>query len=260
LGVSKQSTKITVGSGLGRFPLYIDMFSHMFMYWYRLENSPSSLLKCAFNDCRKINSTSINNWYSTILFVSKELGINLSLCKSISKFKLKKLRKIRIQENVIKLWNKIKESYTQDSGKLNTYFKFKSQFQREKYLSMTNQDKRTQLTKFRISNHNLSIETDRHEHKVNSHGKPVILPRCERLCQNCITNSVEDEIHFMLECARYQQQRETFLEKLYSKFPNLLSLNYLNLFIWLMTNHELEFLLSLYEYLNHIFSLREKSN
>ena len=46
LDVSKQSTKITVGSGLGRFPLYIDMFSHMFMYWYRLENSPSSLLVC----------------------------------------------------------------------------------------------------------------------------------------------------------------------------------------------------------------------
>ena len=124
---------------------------------------------------------------------------------------------------------------------------------------MTNQDKRTLLTKFRISNHNLRIETGRHERKVNSHGKPVILPRCERLCQNCITNSVEDEIHFMLECTP-QQQREKFLEKLYSKFPNLLSLNYLNLFIWLMTNHELEFLLLLYEYLNHIFSLRGKSN
>ena len=96
------------------------MFSHMFMYWYRLENSPSSLLKSAFNDCRKLNSTSINNWYSTILFVSKELGIDLSLCKSISKFKLKKLLKKRLQENFIKLWNKIKESYTQDSGKLNT--------------------------------------------------------------------------------------------------------------------------------------------
>jgi hypothetical protein len=115
------------------------------------------------------------------------------------------------------------------------------------------------LTKFRISNRNLRIETGRHERKVNSHGKPVILLRCERLCQNCITNSVEDEIHFMLECTP-QQQRDKFLEKLYSKFPNLLSLNYLNLFIWLMTNHELEFLLSLYEYLNHIFSLREKSN
>ena len=80
---------------------------------------------------------------------------------------------------------------------------------------MTNQDKRTLLTKFRISNHNLRIETGRHECKVNSHGKPVILLRCERLCQNCITNSVEDEIHFMLECTP-QQQREKFLEKLYS--------------------------------------------
>ena len=72
--------------------------------------------------------------------------------------------------------------------------------------------------------------------------------------------SAEDEIHFMLECTRYQPKRVKFLEKLYPKFPNLLSFNYLNLFIWLITNDELEFLLSLYEYLNHIFSLREKSN
>jgi hypothetical protein len=42
-------------------------------------------------------------------------------------------------------------------------------------------------------------------------GKLELLPRCERLCQHCTSNSIEDELHFTLECPLYQKQRKTIL-------------------------------------------------
>jgi hypothetical protein len=59
--------------------------------------------------------------------------------------------------------------------------------------------------KFRLtcSNHTLRIETGRHEHKLNSvSGKLELLPRCERLCQHCTSNSIEVELHFTISKAK----------------------------------------------------------
>ena len=67
-------------------------------------------------------------------------------------------------------------------------------------------------------------------------GKLELLPRCERLYQHCTSNSMEDELHFTLECPLYQKQRKTILDNLYIKFPNLYNLDHPNLFIWMMSN------------------------
>ena len=94
------------------------------------------------------------------------------------------------------------------------------------------------------------IKTGRHERKLNSvSGKLELLPRCERLCQHCTSNSIEDELHFTLECPLYQKQRKTILVKLYIKFPNLYHLERLdhpNLFIWMMSNDDPVFFICIY--------------
>jgi hypothetical protein len=39
------------------------------------------------------------------------------------------------------------------------------------------------------------VGTDRYDRKINE-----ILPRYERVCRYCISSSIEDELHFLLDC------------------------------------------------------------
>ena len=72
-------------------------------------------------------------------------------------------------------------------GKLRTYTTFKVHFGFENYLSVIgNFEHRRCLTKLRISAHRLHIETGRY------HG----IPPHQRLCEQCDSGEVEDEIHF----------------------------------------------------------------
>ena len=73
-----------------------------------------------------------------------------------------------------------------------------------------------------------------------------------RDCQHCTSNSIEDELHFTLECPLYQKQRKTILDNLYN-------LDHPNLFIWMMSNDDPVFLSAFIEYLdNNFLSRKEK--
>ena len=71
LGVTKLCTNIAVLSELGRYPLYIDLLKQLFMYWYRLEHSPSDILSRAYNEYESSNNQSNNSWYTNLLFSVK---------------------------------------------------------------------------------------------------------------------------------------------------------------------------------------------
>ena len=57
--------------------------------------------------------------------------------------------------------------------------------------------------KLRISNHKLNIETGRYDR----------ISRCDRICPVYGLN-IEDEIHLLCNCPKYQQLETTFLIKL----------------------------------------------
>ncbi len=59
------------------------------------------------------------------------------------------------------------------------------------------------MTRLRISNHKLRIETGRHKN----------IPREERICQKCSLGKIEDEKHYLLECTKFVVQRKEHLEK-----------------------------------------------
>ncbi len=77
--------------------------------------------------------------------------------------------------------------------KLQTYKTFKTGFRLQNYLlTLENHGHKIALTKFRISSHNLHIETGRYE-------RPKLEPH-QRLCIYCDMQTVENEFHFLLEC------------------------------------------------------------
>ncbi|KAI2656568.1 hypothetical protein H4Q32_029770 [Labeo rohita] len=66
------------------------------------------------------------------------------------------------------------------------------------------------LTKYRLSEHSLTIETDRH--------KKSWLPRKERVCAHCTTGENETEVHFLLHCHKFKSIRDLYM----NKFTNII--------------------------------------
>ena len=86
------------------------------------------------------------------------------------------------------------------------------------------------LATFRLSAHRLRIETARYNNKNK------YIPPEQRLCPNCHLHKVEDEEHFLFECPKYEEERESLFESA-SKLS--IHFNYLSncyKFIWIMSN------------------------
>ena len=82
---------------------------------------------------------------------------------------------------------------------------------------ITNQKHRRAVAKRRAGNHILRIETGRHSTPK--------LPEHLRICQYCSSNEVENEVHSLLSCNRYDTIRKSLMDDIISKYSNFDSLN-----------------------------------
>ena len=98
------------------------------------------------------------------------------------------------------------------SNKMRTYREVKTidNYRCEDYLrQVTNTRHRTTMTKLRLSNHRLAIETGRY---MRAYKKPN-----ERICPLC-KKEAEDEKHFLVSCPVYQERRKSLFEYLHNEF------------------------------------------
>ena len=86
-------------------------------------------------------------------------------------------------------------------GIMLTYKLFKKELRAETYLNLPQFKFRKLIAKFRCSDHQLRIETGRHQK----------LEISQRTCGMCKSGKVENEIHFLIECEAYCDLRQTFL-------------------------------------------------
>ena len=129
--------------------------------------------------------------------------------------------------------------------KLRTYKKFKATFCLEPYLTFNLQKKTyTNLARFRVSSHNLRIETGRHESPK--------LPAADRICHKCDSNEVEDEQHCLLICKYNEVPRLLLLNEIINLFPNFHSLNNTQQFQAIMSSKELDVIKALGSFLNAV--------
>ena len=88
--------------------------------------------------------------------------------------------------------------------KLRTYITFKNKFGAENYLKVNlDRTERSLLAQLRLGILPLHIETGRFN------GTPEI----ERKCKLCNQDTIENEMHFLLKCSKYQQERELLFRK-----------------------------------------------
>ena len=105
-----------------------------------------------------------------------------------------------------------------NSNKFNFYRTVKSQCFYEDYLdAVTIPAHRIALSKLRISDHKLGVETGRYKN----------IPFVDRKCEHCILNQIDDEHHYITACTRNAVTRINLQEKVLTLCK---SKNYENIF------------------------------
>ena len=98
--------------------------------------------------------------------------------------------------------------------KLRTYILFKHEFETEEYvLYNLSRSERSLLAQLRAGTLPLHIET----------GRYVNTPVEERFCLCCQSHSVEDELHFIFDCALYNSLRDQLFSFLNTQNPNFIT-------------------------------------
>ena len=62
LGVNKKTTNLAVLAELEKFPIYISIVTSIFMYWHRVQNKPSKLMKAAYEECKNMYDDHLQLW------------------------------------------------------------------------------------------------------------------------------------------------------------------------------------------------------
>jgi hypothetical protein len=213
LCVKKSSNLSALYGETGRLPLVICRKLIMIKYWIKiLKQEQSSIVKKVYfmlkDDVDRNRTYNGKNWAYQIKKILDDLGLSYIWYDQSN---------IEIPLEIIKL--RIKDVYLQkwyaeinNSRKLVSYALFKHDFELEKYLLIHLEGKyRISLTKFRISAHNLRIETGRYENT----------PLENRLCTFCNMRQIENEYHFLLVCPNYRELRTKYFKPYFCHWPNI---------------------------------------
>ena len=249
LSVSKRSTNLAVMGELGRYPLMLDVLINMIKYYVRLSRSSDVLLSDALQLSSDLHQQGKKSWIGCIHALLQYINVDEKYILNLKSILKKYLfDKFKTRYNII--WKKqlFDDRIGKNFGnKLRTYRTFKYNFTFEPYLNVTNPVHRNIITKFRISDHSLEVERGRYKG----------LEFNERICKLC-NNSVEDEIHYLLQCPSLTQARNTVLEEISNKYVNFKNLDNFSKFTWLMTSEDVDIIQNIYKLLNSLADEKSK--
>ena len=196
LGLKKTACNFSAKLELGRFSIISFIKKQVMLYFCRLNMGKiNPLLKEAYEMNKNLDGEGIYTWHTFAHNTFEEMGLDIKDFESSDKpfneikFDLKIKLKNQIN-NVYKGKTVNKLSSIDDSSKLSLYSKLKSEIGIEKYLLEEPSFKNRQMiTKLRVSDHTLEIETGRYKN----------IPRENRNCKLC-KDEIDDEYHFLLNC------------------------------------------------------------
>ena len=177
LGCSNQTSNSMARGELGVRPLIIHIIKRAVYYITSIKQRSSSTVHSTIEFENNINVTP-----NLTTFINK-----FQLNPNIFAGKKKEIHDI-CKDDYARHW----KAKISESPKASTYAIFKSSVHPEKYLfELKNRKNRICLSRCRLSNHNLLIETGRH-------ARPKI-KRGNRKCFIC-PDEVENEVHFLTTC------------------------------------------------------------
>ena len=242
LRLNRSVSTAAVYGELGRFPLYVMRKVRIIHYWFKVTQSPDSLMSKILFGCTNDNDTNFcKTWAGNI----KQLLYNLGFQYLWRNTEVNNAHISAVTQRIYDQYLQQHFGVIQASSKLDSYLLFKNDFLFEHYLAcVSNSKHRHALCKLRCSDHTLAIEVGRR------HG----IPRKERICTKCNMNVIEDEYHFVLVCPLYRQLRLEILPKYYRRWPTK------NKFIRLLTSTSIVLLNKLAKFVYIAFDLCQTIN
>ncbi|MCG8429717.1 MAG: reverse transcriptase family protein [Candidatus Omnitrophica bacterium] len=225
LGVNKYASNYAAKGELGSWGFGLDCVYNAIKYWLRIcdYDKDSLLYKSYLENIQNYRRRKTSqNWCTHVKNILQQFDLLSVWENQGAKYKKKILRILRskMHENYEKCWRR----HIFESGKLRTYRLFKCSFSLEKYITFSKFKDRKNFSKLRISTHKLHIETGRHQ-------RPQV-PSDMRFCEFC-SNFVEDEMHFVLDCSKYEKERKMLFSSLSSFDLNSKTRD--DLFVFLMS-------------------------
>ena len=199
LGLGKYASNSAVHGECGRLPIG-RYYIRFIKYWLKiLKMDHGSFSRQCYDEMCKTDKLGTTNCVTKVkkmlfsygygcVWLTQSVGDETQLLNSF---------RLRIEDNFRQEWY----IDISENKKLETYKIFKSLLEPEIYL--TTKDSfylRKELSKFRISNHNLMIEKGRQK------GIPRELSQTE-VCKSCDLGCVEDEYHFVIIFPAYENLR-----------------------------------------------------
>lgn len=222
LGVNKRAVNLAVKGELGRFPIGISCMLQALKYWFHIQTSNNGLLREALVVSENLHKEHVFTWYSFFTSLCKMLDMKVSEVTVATTT----LLRMKLCDKYIQYWSGSIKSFS----KLDTYSSVKQNFGMENYISdVKTRPHRITLTKMRISNHRLAIETGRFSR----------IPRNDRVCGYCKANDIfeiEDEKHVLLRCAAYSDIRSELFTSVRNHCPNFDVLDEQNKLFYLLNS------------------------
>ncbi len=200
---------------LGRFPLIINMHKRSLKFWMHLKSSPTESLHFKALQTQELNpeKSPLSQLVLRLTNRTNSTNTNQSQTSTASHQNIKINQIIKQSKNTyLEHW----DQETKTQSKLQFYRTLKSNYELEDYLqSVRDTKQRRILTKYRLSEHRLAIETGRH--------RKSWLPREQRVCVHCETGEIET--HFLLHCHKYRSIRNIYFNKLTNFIKNFTSIS-----------------------------------
>ena len=206
LNIQRKTPTNACRAELGRYPLIINIRKRALKFWLHLKSSPQDTLGFHALQAQEIKPHK-SPFCQLVLRLSDQSQPQTStaLQPPIRVNQIMKLTKDAYLDH----WN----NQTKTQHKLNCYLALKREYKLAEYLFLVKDRKQRQiLTKYRLSDHSLAIETGRH--------KKSYLPPDQRVCDHCSTAEVETEAHFLLRCDKYCNIRVEYFRKFLSFVPH----------------------------------------
>ncbi len=202
---------------LGRFPLIINMHKRSLKFWMHLKSSPTESLHLKSLQTQELNpeKSPLSQLVLRLTNRTNSTNTNQSQTSTASHLNIKINQIIKQSKNTyLENW----DQETKTKSKLQFYRTLKSNYELEDYLqSVRDTKQRRILTKYRLSEHRLAIETGRH--------RKSWLPREQRVCVHCETGEIETEIQFLLQCHKYISIRNIYFNKLTNFIKNFTAIS-----------------------------------
>lgn len=201
LGVNRFASNDAVRGELGRSPVLLNGIRLAVKYWEQLVKlgGRNDLLLSAMRESDRLNMS----WACVIrrILSTADIVVPNPLCRLPVMTHNKSIFGVchaRLSLLYSQQWRAVINGQpaggSKANTKLRTYCTFKDDFSLSSYLHLRNKSKRQVFTKLRIGAHKLQIEVGRHR-------RPIPIPADERVCTKCGSGAVENEYHFVMECA-----------------------------------------------------------